>query len=94
MKKKSFLIGLVLLLCLSLIPVLHAEKTAQAEEQVINKNFMVYYRAWRDKEMKGVNTSLPDENWLRMTDIPYGINIVNVFSYVPPGQEKLAESFF
>lgn len=94
MKKKSFLIGLVLLLCLSLIPVLPAEKTAQAEEQVINKNFMVYYRAWRDKEMKGVNTSLPDENWLRMTDIPYGINIVNVFSYVPPGQEKLAEPFF
>ena len=54
---------------------------------------MVYYRAWRDKEMKGVNTSLTDENWLSMDDIPYGIDIVNVFSYVPQGQEDAAAPF-
>ena len=30
---------------------------------------MVYYRAWRDKTMQGVNTTLPDENWLTMHDI-------------------------
>ncbi|WP_088809272.1 MULTISPECIES: MucBP domain-containing protein [unclassified Listeria] len=91
MKKKSFIIGLVMLLCISLIPVIPPVKHAEAAE---SKNFMIYYRAWRDKEMKGVNTSLPDENWLSMSDIPYGINIVNVFSYVPPGQEELAEPFF
>ncbi len=91
MKKKSFIVGLILLLCISLIPVIPPAKHAEAAE---SKNFMIYYRAWRDKEMKGVNTSLPDENWLSMSDIPYGINIVNVFSYVPPGQEDLAEPFF
>ncbi|MFR7425772.1 MAG: hypothetical protein ACLUUF_02500 [Bifidobacterium pullorum] len=26
------------------------------------RHFMVYYRAWRDVTMKGVNTDLPDEN--------------------------------
>ena len=65
----------------------------QASE-TINKNFLVYYRAWRDKEMQGVNTSLPDKNWITMDDIPYGINIVNVFSYVPEGQEAQAQPFF
>ena len=54
---------------------------------------MVYYRAWRDKEMKGVNTSSTDENWLSMEDIPYGIDIVNIFSYVPEGQEVAAHRF-
>lgn len=62
--------------------------------ETINKNFLVYYRAWRDKEMQGVNTSLPDKNWITMDDIPYGINIVNVFSYVPEGQEAQAQPFF
>ena len=59
-----------------------------------NKHFMVYYRAWRDVTMKGVNTSLPDDNWMSMYDIPYGIDVVNVFSYVPPGQEDLAQPFY
>lgn len=58
------------------------------------KDFLVYYRAWRDKEMKGVNTSILDENWITMNDIPYGINYVNVFSYVPQGQEALAQPYF
>ena len=44
--------------------------------------------------MKGVNTSLTDENWLSMDDIPYGIDIVNVFSYVPQGQENAAAPFY
>lgn len=63
-------------------------------QKIDNKNFLVYYRAWRDKEMKGVNTDIEDENWITMFDIPYGINYVNVFSYVPPGQEELAAPYF
>jgi|GEM_PF-1598441 len=59
-----------------------------------NQSFMVYYRAWRDKLMNGVNTSLPDANPQSMTDIPYGIDIVNVFSYVPAGEEAKAKPFF
>lgn len=59
-----------------------------------NTQFMGYYRAWRDIEMKGVNTDLTDENWLTMTDIPYGIDIINVFSYIPKGQEEKAKPFF
>lgn len=56
--------------------------------------FMVYYRAWRDKTMQGVNTSLPDKNTVAMTDLPTGIDIVNVFSFVPKGQEAQAKPFF
>ncbi|HCC00031.1 MAG TPA: endoglycosidase, partial [Ruminococcaceae bacterium] len=56
--------------------------------------FMVYYRAWRDKTMQGVNTSLLDKNTVAMTDLPTGIDIVNVFSFVPMGQEAQAKPFF
>lgn len=63
-------------------------------DKIDNKNFLVYYRAWRDKEMKGVNTDIEDPNWITMFDIPYGINYVNVFSYVPEGQEELAKPYF
>lgn len=55
---------------------------AASQEGDGNKHFMVYYRAWRDVTMKGVNTDLPDDNWISMYDIPYGIDVVNVFSYV------------
>ncbi|WP_340469398.1 EndoS/ChiA family endoglycosidase [Bifidobacterium favimelis] len=58
------------------------------------RHFMVYYRAWRDKTMKGVNTDLPDDNWITMYDIPYGVDVVNVFSYVPRGQEDRAKPFY
>ena len=58
------------------------------------RHFMVYYRAWRDVTMKGVNTDLPDENWISMYDIPYGVDVVNVFSYVPSGQEELAQPYY
>lgn len=58
---------------------------AASQEGNGNKHFMVYYRAWRDVTMKGVNTDLPDDNWIFMYDIPYGIDVVNVFSYVPSG---------
>ena len=58
------------------------------------RHFMVYYRAWRDVTMKGVNTDLPDENWISMYDIPYGVDVVNVFSYVPAGQEEQAQPFY
>lgn len=58
------------------------------------RHFMVYYRAWRDKTMKGVNTDLPDDNWMTMLDIPYGVDVVNVFSYVPQGQEAQAKPFY
>ncbi|WP_118907325.1 EndoS/ChiA family endoglycosidase [Listeria weihenstephanensis] len=95
MSKKSLIFSIVFVLCVSLIPMFSLpSRSVKAEEQITNKNFMVYYRAWRDVEMKGVNTSLPDENWISMSDIPYGINVVNVFSYVPPGQEELAKPFF
>lgn len=67
--------------------------TAQRGAKV-NAHFMVYYRAWRDKTMKGVNTSLPDQNWITMHDIPYGVDVVNVFSYVPGGQEEQAKPFY
>ena len=59
-----------------------------------DRHFMVYYRAWRDVTMKGVNTDLPDENWISMYDIPYGVDVVNVFSYVPSGQEELAQPYY
>ena len=59
-----------------------------------DRHFMVYYRAWRDVTMKGVNTDLPDENWISMYDIPYGVDVVNVFSYVPAGQEEQAQPFY
>lgn len=51
---------------------------AASQEGNGNKHFMVYYRAWRDVTMKGVNTDLPDDNWISMYDIPYGIDVVNV----------------
>ena len=67
---------------------------AASQEGNGNKHFMVYYRAWRDMTMKGVNTDLPDDNWISMYDIPYGIDVVNVFSYVPSGQEAAAQPFY
>lgn len=42
---------------------------AASQEGNGNKHFMVYYRAWRDVTMKGVNTDLPDDNWISMYDI-------------------------
>ncbi len=74
----------------------YGTKTAKQEAPALKqpRHFMVYYRAWRDKTMKGVNTSLPDSNWLTMHDIPYGVDVVNVFSYVPQGQENLAKPYF
>ena len=66
---------------------------AASQEGNGNKHFM-YYRAWRDVTMKGVNTDLPDDNWISMYDIPYGIDVVNVFSYVPSGQEAAAQPFY
>lgn len=76
-----------------------ADQTAPAANGIAaataeGKHFMVYYRAWRDVTMKGVNTDLPDENWISMYDIPYGIDVVNVFSYVPSGQEAAAQPFY
>lgn len=67
---------------------------AESQEGNGSKHFMVYYRAWRDVTMKGVNTDLSDDNWISMYDIPYGIDVVNVFSYVPSGQEAAAQPFY
>ena len=92
MKKiKRYILGL---LTVGLGILIFGPISAQAQEESQQAKTMVYYRAWRDKEMKGVNTSLTDENWLSMDDIPYGIDIVNVFSYVPQGQENAAAPFF
>lgn len=66
----------------------------ESQEGNGSKHFMVYYRAWRDVTMKGANTDLPDDNWISMYDIPYGIDVVNVFSYVPSGQEAAAQPFY
>ncbi|QOR47674.1 hypothetical protein INS90_10630 [Trueperella pecoris] len=82
--------------------VAHAEPTtpgaeASTQAPVVNpkgKHFQVYYRAWRDVTMHGVNTTLSDKNWITMDDIPYGVDVVNVFSYVPPGQEAKAKPFY
>lgn len=74
---------------MAILPIsVHAQ--AKAEKPLT----MVYYRAWRDKMMKGVNTNLTDENWLSMDEIPYGIDIVNVFSFVPQGEDEKAAPFF
>ena len=46
----------------------YADEPAAADVSSVtnpnNRHFMVYYRAWRDVTMKGVNTDLPDENWI------------------------------
>ncbi len=87
-------IPLYTLLIITAIGVLVGSINVSAQVQTDSPKMMVYYRAWRDKEMKGVNTSLADENWLSMEDIPYGIDIVNIFSYVPEGQEEASTPFF
>lgn len=69
-------------------------EVAQEQELEEKSQFMTYYRAWRDETMQGVNTELTDENQMNMNDIPYGIDIVNVFSFVPEGEEEQAEPFF
>lgn len=82
--------------------VAHAEPAtpdaeASTQAPVVNpkgKHFQVYYRAWRDVTMHGVNTTLPDKNWITMDDVPYGVDVVNVFSYVPRGQEDKAKPFY
>ena len=59
--KKTFFRSLIFVM--GLILALGAVgNTAQAAVSTTNndKHFMVYYRAWRDKTMQGVNTSLPD----------------------------------
>lgn len=66
----------------------------QERDQEEQPQFMTYYRAWRDEAMQGVNTELTDENQINMNDIPYGVDIVNVFSFVPEGEEEQAEPFF
>ena len=86
----SFVIGWLAFILFSLF---HQPMISQANEPTQEKHFMVYYRAWRDKTMQGVNTTLPDENWLTMHDIPYGIDIVNVFSYVPKDKKHLHSHF-
>ena len=45
--------------------------------------FMVYYRNWRDAEMYMVNTTITEPNPTRLTDLPYGIDIVTVFGGLP-----------
>ncbi|MDN6664349.1 MAG: hypothetical protein L0L14_07430 [Tetragenococcus koreensis] len=70
------------------------ENSETTQEKKKEPQFMAYYRAWRDETMQGVNTELTDENQLNMNDIPYGIDIVNVFSFVPEGEEEQAEPFF
>lgn len=77
-------------------PVANADAVSPTQEtiQSTGRHFMVYYRAWRDVTMKGVNTDLPDDNWISMYDIPYGVDVVNIFSYVPSGQEEQAQPFY
>lgn len=85
---------LYMLLLLTVMGILVFSTKVSAQVRVDTPKIMVYYRAWRDKEMTGVNTNLTDENWLSMEDIPYGIDIVNIFSYVPEGQEAATTPFF
>ncbi|WP_083487347.1 SLAP domain-containing protein [Schleiferilactobacillus perolens] len=94
--KKLFKAGLALAAAAGLLALMLAGHggTVRAADTAQEPQFMVYYRAWRDKTMAGVNTSLPDKNTIAMTDLPTGIDIVNVFSYVPAGQEKQAQLFF
>ncbi|MFT8410638.1 MAG: SLAP domain-containing protein [Schleiferilactobacillus perolens] len=95
--KKMFKVGLALAAAAGMLALMLAghggtARAADTTEQA--PQFMVYYRAWRDKMMQGVNTSLPDKNTIAMTDLPTGIDIVNVFSYVPAGEEEQAQPFF
>ncbi|WP_197407849.1 EndoS/ChiA family endoglycosidase [Caviibacter abscessus] len=52
-------------------------------QDIKERNFLAYYRIWRDKKVKQDNTNLTGENWMSMKDIPSGVNIVNVFGYNP-----------
>lgn len=67
---------------------------AQVHAADDKKPFMVYYRAWRDSAMHMVNTDILDRNPQSMLDLPAGIDIINVFSHVPKGQEVQAQPFF
>lgn len=95
--KKMFKVGLAIAAAVGMLALMlagHGGTVHAADTTAQAPQFMVYYRAWRDKMMQGVNTSLPDKNTIAMTDLPTGIDIVNVFSYVPAGQEAQAQPFF
>lgn len=86
--------GLLVVFALFIWGGVHAQAATTSDPNGNGKTFMVYYRAWRDKTMQGVNTDIADANPQSMLDIPRGIDIVNVFSYVPAGQEAQAKPFF
>ena len=67
--------------------------TAQAAVSTTNndKHFMVYYRAWRDKTMQGVNTSLPDENWIDGSEVQVdGYQVENGYYQLDNGKKVRA----
>ena len=51
---------LYMLLLLTVMGTLVFSTKVSAQVQSGSPKMMVYYRAWRDKEMKGVNTRLTD----------------------------------
>lgn len=94
MKLKPLSLSLLALSAAAGLAITQPTQTTHAATSPNGKSVMVYYRAWRDKQMYGVNTDLPDHNVQSMLDLPEGIDIVNVFSYVPGGQEAQAKPFF
>ncbi|WP_067143380.1 EndoS/ChiA family endoglycosidase [Oceanivirga salmonicida] len=47
------------------------------------REFLAYYRIWRDVAVKHDNPKVKGENWISMNDIPEGVTIVNVFGHDP-----------
>lgn len=95
--KKGFVVRRITWLMIAaalFFSIMMPSQSVNASAKTPQKTFMVYYRAWRDQAMHGVNTSILDPNPQSMLDLPYGIDIINVFSYVPAGQEAKAQPFF
>ncbi|CAM3435652.1 InlB B-repeat-containing protein [Erysipelothrix anatis] len=88
-KRFSLIMFIVLMGMGSLIPI-HAQTRGVGPEMNYDEPIMMaYYRTWRDAAMPhDSNSNLPDENVIKMTDLPAEIDIVSVFHYVNPGTDQ------
>jgi hexosaminidase len=78
----------VLLLPLILLFFLLPKGASAAENEQTNTHFMTYYRVWQDKNIVGKADDKPGSHWMTMHDIPYGLDIVNVFGGIPDNDEN------
>ncbi|WP_125704660.1 EndoS/ChiA family endoglycosidase [Lacticaseibacillus daqingensis] len=80
MRKKGFGL-LVALVAAGVLAWLTPQPVAAASDTPL---YMVYYRAWRDRLVTKTHSAITDPNVQALTDLPYGVDIVNVF--LPAGQ--------